>query len=79
MNPLIKPIAERAIKTFIQTLAAVSATANLFEGETLLELLGVSISAAIMSLITSVASTQFGGNGPSLAGEKVEPEEVAGH
>jgi hypothetical protein len=78
-NQFLKAIAERALKTFIQTFAAVSASANLFNGASTIDMLGVAGSAALMSILTSVVSMQFGSNGPSLAGEQIVPDQVAGH
>jgi hypothetical protein len=75
----LSAIAERAIKTFIQTFAAVSASANLFNSASTKDLAGVAASAALLSIVTSIASSQFGSHGPSLAGETVVNEEVAGH
>lgn len=75
----ISSVAERAIKTFIQTFAAVSATTNLFNGASTKELIGVSGSAALISIFTSLASAKFGSHGPSLAGETIINDEVAGH
>jgi len=72
-------IAERAIKTFIQTFAAVSASANLFNGASTKDLVGVAGSAAMISVFTSLASAKFGSHGPSLASEVVVNDEVAGH
>jgi hypothetical protein len=72
-------IAERSIKTFIQTFAAVSASANLFNSATTTDLLGVAASAALLSIATSVVSAKFGAHGPSLTTEVVVNDQVAGH
>ena len=70
--------AERAIKTFAQTLVALMGTEMLgvheFEW-------GMSLSAAgfagLLSLVTSLASANFGANpGPSLVDESTHPETV---
>lgn len=79
MTPFIKAVAERAIKTFLQTFIAIAGTANLFDIGSTTDALGVAFSAAVLSVMTSLASAQFGANGPSLAGEQVEPNKVAGH
>ena len=79
MTPFIKAIAERAIKTFLQTFVAIAGTANLFDIGSTTDALGVAFSAAVLSIMTSVASAQFGSNGPSLAGEQVDPVTIAGH
>lgn len=75
----LSAVAERAIKTFIQTFAALSASANLFNGASTKDLVGVSGSAALISIFTSLASAQFGSHGPSLTTETVVNDEVAGH
>lgn len=73
-----KASAERAIKTFVQTLAAGLGTASVG----ILELpwesaLGLALSAGILSLLTSVGSARVGKNaGPSLTGETTKPETV---
>ena len=79
MTPFIKAVAERAIKTFLQTFVAIAGTANLFDVGSTTDALGVAFSAAVLSVMTSLASAQFGSNGPSLAGEHVDPDGVAGH
>jgi hypothetical protein len=62
--------AERAVKTFAQTLAALVAA----NGSGVLDVdwaggLSVAVSAAVVSLLTSVASGGVGQPGPSLVGE----------
>ena len=79
MTPFMKAMAERAIKTFLQTFIAIAGTANLFDVGSTTDAAGVAFSAAMLSIMTSLASAQFGSNGPSLAGEQVDPEKVAGH
>jgi hypothetical protein len=71
-------IAERAVKTFAQTFAA-SIGANTVFAVSGIEALQIAASAAVLSIMTSIASAQFGSHGPSLAGETVNNEEVAGH
>ena len=61
---------ERAVKTFAQTLAALVAA----NGSGVLDVdwaggLSVAVSAAVVSLLSSVASGGVGQPGPSLAGE----------
>jgi hypothetical protein len=72
----ISAIAERAIKTFAQTAVATFgadiAGANL-------DAFKIAAYAALLSVLTSLASAQFGSHGPSLAGETVNNDEVAGH
>jgi hypothetical protein len=79
MTPFMKAMAERAIKTFLQTFIAIAGTANLFDVGSTTDAAGVAFSAAMLSIMTSLASSQFGSNGPSLGGEQVEPNKVAGH
>jgi hypothetical protein len=76
----LKALAERALKTFAQTfVATVSADAmGVFQASSI-DALKVSGSAAIISVMTSLASASFGPHGPSLANETVPVEEVAGH
>lgn len=79
MTPFLKAVAERAIKTFLQTFIAIAGTANLFDVGSTADAAGVAFSAAVLSVMTSLASAQFGSNGPSLAGEQVSPETIVGH
>jgi hypothetical protein len=74
----ISAIAERAIKTFAQAFVA-SIGANAVFAVSGLEALQIALSAAVISVFTSLASAQFGSHGPSLAGETVINDEVAGH
>ena len=65
---------ERAVKTFAQTLAALLVA----DGTGLLETawvadLSVAGMAAVVSVLTSVASSRVGSDGPSLTTEHVEP------
>ena len=76
----VSAIAERALKTFAQTfVATVGAGAMGVFNSSSLDALKLSASAAILSIMTSIASAKYGANGPSLAGETVDNEEVAGH
>ena len=64
---------ERAVKTFAQTLAAllvVDGTGLLNTAWT--DRVSVAGMAALLSVLTSVASAPFGGSGPSLATEKTD-------
>lgn len=74
----LSAIAERAVKTFAQAFIA-SIGANTVFALSGLEALQIALSAAVISVITSLASAQFGSHGPSLAGETVVNDEVAGH
>lgn len=71
-------IAERAVKTFAQTFVA-SVGANAVFAVSGVQALQIAASAAILSIMTSLASAQFGAHGPSLASEVVVNDEVAGH
>jgi hypothetical protein len=66
----LKATAERAVKTFVQTLLALIGTDAM--GVLTVDL-GASVQvaavAALMSVLTSVGSTSFGNEGPSLLGE----------
>lgn len=62
---------ERAIKTFAQTLAAlIGANAVNVTSLDWLELGGISATAAVVSLLTSIASYNVGAPGPSLGREE---------
>lgn len=68
---------ERAVKTFAQTLAAllvVDGTGLLNTAWT--DRVSVAGMAALLSVLTSVASAPFGGSGPSLATEATTPPAV---
>lgn len=71
----LKALAERAVKTFCQALVAVlgaGATDLLSVGWG--QALSVAGMAAVLSVLTSVASAGFGPNdGPSLSGEELQP------
>lgn len=74
-----KAAGERAAKTFAQALVALIGATQV----SVLELdwgqmLGVSATAAVVSVLTSLASAPFGLTGPSLADEQViDPYEEA--
>ena len=67
--------AERAVKTFAQTLVALIGTGAVGVMDLdWLQMLSVAATATILSVLTSVASANFGSNpGPSLADETIEP------
>jgi len=69
-----KAAAERAIKTFAQTLVALIGTGMV--GIMSLDwpqMLSISATATVLSVLTSVASANVGSPGPSLADETIEP------
>ena len=67
-------VAERAIKTFAQTLLATigADAAGVFTASTL-DAVTVAAGAALISVLTSFASASTGRTGPSLAGETTAP------
>lgn len=70
-----KATAERAVKTFAQTLAAMLTAA----GTGLLDAqwgqhLSVAAMAMVLSVLTSVASSRVGAPGPSLGPEELTPQ-----
>lgn len=70
--------AERAIKTFAQALIALIGTqmVNIISLDWP-QMLGASATAALISVLTSLVSANFGPNpGPSLADETIEPDPV---
>lgn len=70
--------AERAIKTFAQALIALIGTqmVNIVSLDWP-QMLGASATAALVSVLTSIVSANFGPNpGPSLADETIEPDPV---
>ena len=68
-------VAERAIKTFAQTLLATigADAAGVFTASTL-DAATVAAGAALISVLTSFASASTGRTGPSLAGETTAPD-----
>jgi len=68
---------ERAIKTFVQTLLALLGTdaAGVLSVD-ILAAAQVAGASALLSVLTSFASSKVGVAGPSLAGESVAPEVV---
>lgn len=76
----IDALGERAIKTFAQTfVATVGANAMGVFTASSIDALKVAASAAVLSVLSSIASAQFGPHGPSLTSESVMVDEVAGH
>jgi hypothetical protein len=68
---------ERAVKTFAQTLVAlIGTTAVTIVDLDWMQMLGVSATATLLSVLTSLASANFGSTGPSLADETVEPDPI---
>ena len=73
-----KAAGERAIKTLAQTLVALIGTSavSIIDLDWA-QMLGVSFTATVLSILSSVASSNLGKNpGPSLADETVEPDPV---
>jgi hypothetical protein len=68
-------VAERAVKTFAQTLLATigADAAGVFTASTA-EAATVAAGAALISVLTSFASASTGRTGPSLAGETTAPD-----
>lgn len=70
----LEATAERAVKTFTQTLLAILGTDAMgVLSADIGEALQVSLAAAVLSVLTSFASSGVGKTGPSLAGESTEP------
>jgi len=79
MSPVIQAIFERALKTFAQTLLATIGVNQLnLLSASFTNALQIAASAAVLSVLTSIVSTQIGQSGPSLATETVAPTAVAG-
>jgi len=72
-------VAERAIKTFAQTLLATvgADAAGVFTASTL-DAITVAAGAALISVLTSFASASTGRTGPSLVGETTAPDVYIG-
>lgn len=68
-------VLERAVKTFVQTLLALWVTNDAFDitKVNLPHSLALAGSAAVLSLLTSLASANIGNSGPSVASEHVAP------
>lgn len=71
---LLLAIAERAIKTFAQGFVGSYPVAASFDTNAFLAAATVGLNAALLSVMTSLASMRFGKNGPSLATEHVEAD-----
>lgn len=73
----LKATAERALKTFFQTLLALLGTdaAGVLNVD-ILAAAQVAASAALLSVLTSFASSGVGKTGPSLAGETTDEAKV---
>ncbi len=81
---ILKAIAERAGKTFLQVYFAQylvgDAVLNAFEMDWLGPNLGVALGATALSLVTSALSLKLGdGEGPSLTNEVVVPDNRPPH
>lgn len=68
--------AERAVKTLAQTAAALigAGVVNIVDVDWQ-QVVGVSATAALLSVLTSVASANVGGDGPSLGPETLTEEQ----
>ena len=68
---------ERAIKTLAQTLVALIGTTavNIIDLDWA-QMFGVAATATVLSVLTSIASANFGSTGPSLADETIEPDPI---
>ena len=68
--------AERAVKTLAQTAAALigAGVVNIVDVDWK-QVVGVSATAALLSVLTSVASANVGGDGPSLGPETLTEEQ----
>jgi hypothetical protein len=73
-----KAAGERAVKTLAQTLIALIGTGMVGVMELdWLQMLSIAATATILSLLTSIASSNFGSHpGPSLADETIEPDPI---
>lgn len=73
----LKAVAERAIKTFVQTLLAIfgTSTAGVLEAD-LAASVQVAAAATLLSVLMSFASASYGKQGPSLAGETIEEPKI---
>jgi hypothetical protein len=73
-----KAAGERAIKTLAQTLVALIGTSAVsIINLDWAQMIGVALTATVLSVLSSLASANFGKNpGPSLADETIEPDPV---
>ena len=73
----LEATAERAVKTFVQTLLALLGTdaAGVLSVD-ILAAIQVAGASALLSVLTSFGSSGVGSSGPSLAGESTEPKTV---
>lgn len=74
-----KATAERAVKTFVQTMLALVGTdaMGVVSMDLLSQAVPVAASAALLSVLTSLASNGVGSTtGPSLVGEATHPKTV---
>ncbi len=70
--------AERALKTFAQTLVALFAAGTTILSIDWTQALAVAGTAALLSVLTSIASNNFGRySGPSLADETIPTSDIA--
>lgn len=73
----LKATAERALKTFFQTLVALLGTDSMgILNVDILAAAQVAASAALLSVLTSFASSGVGKTGPSLVGETTDEPKV---
>lgn len=79
VKKFLSAVAERAIKTFMQTFVAVVGTGIVTDKNVSYPAFVAATSAAMLSVLTSAASAKFGPHGPSLATESIPVDEVAGH
>ncbi len=73
-----KAASERAIKTFAQALLALLGTGAVGIADLdWAQMISISATAAVASILTSIASSNFGSHpGPSLADETIEPDPI---
>lgn len=78
IKKIVWAIAERAIKTFFYTLAAVIGAQNLTKATEVdwASGLDVALLATFFSVAGSIISLKFGNQGPSLADETITPAEI---
>lgn len=73
----LKAVAERAVKTFVQTLLALlgTSTAGVLDAD-LAASFQVAAAATLLSVLMSFASASYGKQGPSLADETIEEPKI---